>query len=275
MFNFEQHLSIAADEIVFTDALRQEHTFTGSGSSWSAPNGFLATLVPDDSGWKLSFFDGQSLVFDGSGKLITLKDDRNNTTAYTWTDGRVTQITAANGQSITLTYSGSKLASASYQTTAGTRTVSYATASPWEVTYFPGTGRESRLTYGYASNRLTALTQNDWPSAGQSAGETFVYASGKLAELRFADLPRDVEADARPRVDYGTDQATIPPLWDGGGRRWPAHEPRGAHLARVRPPGALPAHRPHGGQWRERPDRDLQLRVRPPAGAAGKAPRAA
>ena len=45
-FAFEQNLAIGRSQIVYTDALRQTHSFSGAGSSWSAPNGFLASPSP-------------------------------------------------------------------------------------------------------------------------------------------------------------------------------------------------------------------------------------
>lgn len=202
-FGFEQSLNIQASSITYTDAFGQGHVFPRSGSTCTTPNGFLGQLSADGSGWRLTFPDQDYLSFDSSGRLTAETDAGGEQTTYTWTGGLMTRITAANGQQITLTYSGGKLQSASYSTAAGTRTVSYATASPWQVTYFPGTACERKLTYGYdASSRLASLTQHDWPATGQSVSTGFIYASGKLTCVNFADYHVTAKPDARCEITY-------------------------------------------------------------------------
>ena len=202
-FGFEQSLNVQASSITYTDAFGQGHVFPRSGSTCTTPNGFLGQLSAAGSGWRLTFPDQDYLSFDSSGRLTAKTDAGGEQTTYTWAGGLMTRITAANGQQITLTYSGGKLQSASYSTAAGTRTVSYATASPWQVTYFPGTACERKLTYGYdASSRLASLTQHDWPAAGQSVSTGFIYASGKLTRVNFADYHVTAKPDARCEITY-------------------------------------------------------------------------
>ncbi len=202
-FGFEQSLNVQASSITYTDAFGQDHIFPRSGLTCTTPNGFLGQLSADGSGWRLTFPDQDYLSFDSSGRLTAEADAGGEQTSYTWAGGLMTRITAANGQQITLTYSGGKLQSASYSTAAGTRTVSYATASPWQVTYFPGTACERKLTYGYdASSRLASLTQHDWPAAGQSVSTGFIYASGKLTRVNFADYHVTAKPDARCEITY-------------------------------------------------------------------------
>ena len=210
-FAFEQNLAITPTLITYTDAERLPHVFAGSGSTWTAPNGFLAGLAPNGGNWTLTFFDQSYLTFDSAGKLLSETDAHGNTTAYAWTAGKVTQITAANGQAIGLTYSGTKLSSASYTTSAGTRTVTYATASPWRATLHPSTACQRQVTYGYdGTPRLTTLTQQDWPTTGQSAVESIIYTSGKVTELRHADYHATNKPDAKATVTYDSaTQATV------------------------------------------------------------------
>ncbi len=208
-FDFEQSLDIGASEITYTDVARREHTFTGSGSSWSAPTGFMATLAPDGSNWELTFFDQTTLTFDSSGNLISESDAHGNETSYTWASGKVTTITAENGQEIDLTYSGAKLSSASYETTDGTRTVDYATSSPWSLTRYPSSACESALTYAYTSDRLTSITQEDWPAASDSVELTFAYTSGDLTAIYYPDYHVTNKPSARVTIAYDGDEATI------------------------------------------------------------------
>jgi RHS repeat-associated protein len=212
-FNFEQNLAIGANQITFTDAARRTHTFSGSGAAWTAPNGFLATLAPDGSNWRLTFFDQSYLTFDSAGRLLAETDKNGNTTTYTWTSGNLTRIIAANGQYIELSYSSGALTSASYATAAGTRTVSYATAAPWQVTCYPSSAAERTVTYTYNSRRnyLMSFTQEAWPTSGQSATESFDYNSsaGQLEAVYFADYDASANPDAMATISYGTNEATI------------------------------------------------------------------
>jgi RHS repeat-associated protein len=209
-FSFQQNLQIGANQIIYTDAMHLAHTFTGSGSTWTAPIGFITTLNQDGSNWRLTFIDQSHLTFDTAGNLINETDNDGNQTTYAWTAGNVTTITAANSQQITLSYSGGKLASASYATAAGTRTVNYATSSPWQVTLYPGAAVQKKLTYAYDANTMLAsITQEDWPASGQSVAESFVYTSAKLTDVRFADWNATTNPSAHASIVYATNQATI------------------------------------------------------------------
>jgi RHS repeat-associated protein len=205
LFCFEQNLLIQTSSITYTDPARQSHVFARSGATCTTPNGFLGALTADGSGWRLTFFDQSYLSFDAAGRLTAETSAGGEQTTYTWTGAQMTRITPANGQQVNLTYSGTKLQSASYATAAGTRTVSYALASPWQVTYHPGASCERKLTYGYDGlNQLTGLTQNDWPTVGASVTESFTYTSGKLTEVRFADYQASTRPDARASITYNS-----------------------------------------------------------------------
>jgi RHS repeat-associated protein len=213
-FNFEQGLAVGANQIVYTDPARRTHTFTGAGSSWTAPNGFLASLAPDGSDWRLTFFDQSYLTFDASGVLTAETDAHGNQVSYVWTAGDL-EITAANGQSITVDCDAyGAVVGASYATAAGTRSVAYTSAAPWQVSSYPGTAAARTLTYTYNTRRryLMSLTQEAWPQSGQSATLSFDYNSvaGQLEAVYFADYDAQSKPDALATVnDDSSTQATI------------------------------------------------------------------
>ena len=211
-FAFEQNLAIGASEVAYTDAERRTHTFRGSGSVWNAPNGFLATLEVSGSNWRLSFFDSSYLTFDSAGKLVSETDANGNATTYTWSGGELTRISAANGQYIDLTYTSGALSAASYTTAAGTRSVTYTTASPWRVTLFSGSAVARTLEYAYGADlRLTNVEQLDWPTSGAACWWGFGYGrrGGPLVSVTYPDYDATTKPDARASVTYGTEQATI------------------------------------------------------------------
>jgi RHS repeat-associated protein len=212
-FNFEQGLAVGANQIVYTDPARRTHTFTGAGSSWTAPNGFLASLAPSGSDWRLTFFDQSYLTFDAGGALTAETDAHGKQVTYVWTGGDL-EITAANAQSIAVDCDAyGAVLSASYATAAGTRSVAYTSATPWQVTSYPGTAAERTLTYTYNTRRgyLQSFTQEAWPQSGQSATESFGYDSvaGRLEAVYFAGYDASTNPDARATITYAADQATI------------------------------------------------------------------
>ena len=113
------------------------------------------------------------------------------------------ECTAANGQTIAVTCNASgQITRATYTTSAGTREIDYQTASPWQVTYFTGSAVQRYVTYGYASSRLSAINQLNWPSSGQTASEAFLYSSGSLSEVDFPDYNATTKPDARATITY-------------------------------------------------------------------------
>jgi RHS repeat-associated protein len=79
--------------------------------SYTRPTAIDATLVKDGtSGWTLTFHaDGSKWIFNASGQLTTEEDRNGNRISYTYTSGRVTQITDTQGRNVTLAYNASNL----------------------------------------------------------------------------------------------------------------------------------------------------------------------
>ncbi|NLE22722.1 MAG: DNRLRE domain-containing protein, partial [Actinobacteria bacterium] len=209
-FSFRQNLYVVGSTASYTDPQQRSHVFTQVGGVWKAPNGYQAVMTADGSGWRLTFTDQSYLSFDASGTLLSETDAYGNQTTYAWSGGNLT-ITAANGQQIAVAFSGGKIASASYATAAGTRTVTYSTASPWRATAYPGTARERITTYAYdGTTKLSGITLSDWPSAGSSAQEQFAYTAGSLTSVYYPDYFAPYsKADARATITYPAGGATL------------------------------------------------------------------
>jgi len=219
-FAFDAALDISANEITYTDASGDEHLFELVGSDWAAPTGLAATLVNVGSHWTLTFPDSSLLGFNSSGRLTRAADANGNETLYAWNDGDLV-ITADNGQQISVDCNASEqVVSATYQTAAGTRTVTYATSSPWRVTYFPNQDEESTIEYQYSPSRLSAILQLEWPRPDESAQMSFDYdGSNRLSHIYFADYwstevsptrtVANVDARATITYDAGNPEATV------------------------------------------------------------------
>lgn len=230
-FSFDRHLVTQSysgfhDRTVdYIDEKGDVYTFCEDGAIWIPPPGFTGTLRGGQpEGWSnylLTLPGGNTLTFTYFGELLSETDPNGNTVTYAWQFWGYTHlptsltITAANGQSIAVTFQVvnyvSRITQATYTTTNGTRTVTYATAAPWNVTYSytgtPSTASRS-LTYGYTASLLTALSANAF-AGGQNATETFSYTSGKLTALYFPDYHATNNPDARASIDNGSQTATV------------------------------------------------------------------
>jgi RHS repeat-associated protein len=220
-FNFERALSFVDETLIrYTNEDGESFAFAKSGTStsWSPPPGLNAKLAPVGSDWTLTFPESRLvLTFDGtSGRLKSEADRNGNAVTYAWTTTSVT-ITAANGQQIVVSLSDGKVTGAVYSTVDGTREVSYATAAPWSVTYYPNTSLAHTLTYSYnGEGRLSDLTAPAFTGT-TDATQSFLYASGALSEVRFPDYTTMAtfpdylgsNADARATIAYNGQSAVV------------------------------------------------------------------
>ena len=117
------------------------------------------------------------------------------------------------------------MTSASYTTSAGTRTVTYSTASPWGVTYLSGSSLAHGVTYTttdvYVSTSetdhyLTQITAASYTGLAGNAQETFVYdANYKVTEARLPDYASSVpdynnsNTDAKVGFAYDGTSCTV------------------------------------------------------------------
>jgi RHS repeat-associated protein len=213
-FGFERSLAVDGTTAIYTDEAAEEHAFTyTAGSGWLAPNGMVATLAQETGGYSLTFKDRSVLHFDEGGVLISETDRNGNEVAYEWvTQPGHLMIRAANAQTIDVVFSAGKVASATYATGDGERTVEYALGSDTAsdtVTYYPGTDDEYAVEYSFdAAGHLKALAVPDFEQAAEF-GDTwqFLYDTGRLTQVRTPGY----EADdfARTDVAYQTGGATV------------------------------------------------------------------
>ena len=114
-FDFEQTLKEnTAGNVTYTDEagdthlfVRQDDTRQSSGTVYVSPQGNFDTLNRAGSGWRLVFADKSATVFDSQGRISARVDRAGNQVDYSYDlfTGRLSSITAANGQVLHLTYS--------------------------------------------------------------------------------------------------------------------------------------------------------------------------
>ncbi|MBM3146382.1 MAG: RHS repeat protein, partial [Actinobacteria bacterium] len=205
-FGFERKLLFVSDTVIdYLDHHGEANRFHKEAGLWVSPNGLPATLIQDSSQWLLTTKDRNTLRFDSSGRLLAESDGNENTVTYSWSGADLTTITAANGQTISVSMSSGQIGSASYATADGTRTVTYSGGASPQVTYFPGQAEEHAVQYGYADGRLSSLTALAWKSDPLiSPSQSFAYdGSDRLCDVYFADYDAQSRPDARLHIAYG------------------------------------------------------------------------
>lgn len=86
------------DSVTYAAADGVVGKFTASGSGYSAPSEFKATLAHNGTGWKLTEHDSGKKLFFGSDGLLDKTEDRNdNVTDVAYSGGQMTGITSDRG----------------------------------------------------------------------------------------------------------------------------------------------------------------------------------
>ena len=153
-------VSLAVDQTAGTATVTHENgstvPFTMSGTSFVAPAWAPATLTqnPDGTYTFLRLHDRRSYVFSSSGQLIRIVDRNGDTTSLTYSGSQLTTVTDPAGRSLTFTY-GANGDIASVTDPAG-RSVSLAYDSAGDLTSItdPANGVTS-FTYDSAHHALT------------------------------------------------------------------------------------------------------------------------
>ncbi|MBE0475896.1 MAG: RHS repeat protein [Coriobacteriia bacterium] len=190
-FNFEQ--AIETSTTTFVDERGERHRFYLRDGTYHGPDGFVADLTREfvgaELGYRLSFKGGDSVLFDAAGRLVADSDHNGNTVVYDRSVSGELSIWAANGQRIVVVFDGERIASATYATSDGTRTVTYSYAPATATAhYFPGTEDDHEIVYTYGS------------------GE------GDAGRLRLITMP-DYVGDAQPHFDYFNIGQSLAATW--------------------------------------------------------------
>jgi RHS repeat-associated protein len=207
------------------------------GTAYTAPAGFKVVMVKTASGWTITDHDTNSVsTFNSTGQLLSIKDRNTQTSTFTYTSGKLTQVTSTRGgagaRTANLTWSGTLATigqtgddgtarSVGYTYTSGKLTkITDPTSKDTQFGYDPTTGDLTTITNGAgkqtaiqydASHRVKKVTQEN-PAGGAatrftyySAGETLV-ASPNNTETIPANGPQtDYFLNAQELVTSVTD----------------------------------------------------------------------
>lgn len=90
---------------------------------YAAPEGMYATLAAQSGGgWRLMDKESTSYWFDSAGRLTQVTDHRGRGQTLTYTAGKLTKVTATGGRSLNFTWTGNHITSASTDPVGGTVT---------------------------------------------------------------------------------------------------------------------------------------------------------
>ncbi|MGD9570034.1 MAG: DUF6531 domain-containing protein [Sedimentibacter sp.] len=113
MFGYGWHSNIEAQlidpgngPIIFIDGDNTRHIFGEKvGGGYIAAGGVYLDLVKNgDSTYTITLTDGTKINFNTAGRIASIVDTNYNTTAYTYTSGKLTTITDASGRTTTIGY---------------------------------------------------------------------------------------------------------------------------------------------------------------------------
>ncbi len=219
-FSFEKAVVGDQTGATLTEADGETARFTLLSGVYHAPNGSNDALTLEQGGTRFVLTDKERTreTYDAvTGRLLSVADKFGNTVTYTWTSSSVT-IGAGNDQAITVTLTAGKAAGASYTTSAGTRSVIYATSGAPEVTYFAGIpGLAHTVSYTYAADRLASLAVPGWPDASGATSKFSYDTQGRFTQAKTPLAVSEEDPFARTDIAYpATGQATVTTYADVG-----------------------------------------------------------
>ncbi|WP_229397974.1 RHS repeat-associated core domain-containing protein [Micromonospora okii] len=200
--------------------------FTASGSAYTSPGEFKATLAHNGTGWKLTEHgSGKELFFTSDGLLDKTEDRNDNITNYTYSGGQLTEVTSDRGDAYArralATFSGGRLTK--YRQTDGYTTLrevtyEYDANNRLKAIQTPASSRRWAFEYDTAGDLVKILTKDDtWSTVtydGQHRVTSFTQvtnnATGQGATTRFAYPTSSQTKVADPRQDLSQPVASVP-----------------------------------------------------------------
>jgi len=176
---FQASLSVSGSTVTFTSADGQQMTFTDSGGTYTPAAGVYAALSAVSGGYQLIAPDGTHYNFNTSGQLTSQTDRSSTGLTMTYSGSQLASVTTAGGRKVTFAYNSSGLLSSltmpnsttvSYGYTSGLLTsvtglgggvTKYAYNSADELTTITDPDGHVVLTNAYTSGRVTSQTNGD------------------------------------------------------------------------------------------------------------------
>lgn len=213
----DSNLTNACYNYIYTDSDGTDHYLKKSDSSeeWYDEDSLGITLTKDDNNL---YIDNSSAtqtyeLTSSGGKLLSEKDEYNNTLTYTYTDGNVTSITDGSGRVTHITYytnsNGDKRVSKITRPDGRSVIFSYTSSEYDKINYlYLADGKVSRFYYD-SSNLLTSVEQGYFESEIYKKQDTvkFTYNSdGQVTKI--TEYGSDNTLGNCLDIVYGNDNTT-------------------------------------------------------------------
>ncbi|WBB77264.1 DUF6531 domain-containing protein [Micromonospora sp. WMMD882] len=242
--------------------------FTASGSGYTSPGEFKATLADDGAGWKLTEHgDGRKLFFTSAGLLDRTEDRNGNVTDFAYSAGKMTTVTSDRGvtsaRTATVSYTGDRLVRYRQSDGYGTlREVSYEYDSGNRLSAIQSAASSRRVTFEYDTNgdlvkiwpkddayvtitydgqhRVTSVKQVLNHLTGDGVTTRFAYPTSSrtlVADAR-QDLSQPVSAVPHTVYDHNADKRVTGVTDPAGNSRSKQYTPYQDVLSSVSPEGA-------------------------------------
>ncbi len=225
-FSFNQYVREITDKnlskngynYIYTDSDGTEHYLKKSADKeeWCDEDSLGITLTKNDSNIIIdngSTTQTYELTSNG-GKLLSEKDEYNNTITYTYTDGNATSITDGSGRVTNLTY---------YTNSNGDKRVSRITRPDGKSVIFSYTSDEyDKIHYLYltddkvsrffydSSNRLTTIEHGYFDNGNYKKQDTIKFTySDKGQVTKITEYGSDNTEGNYLNINYGNDNTTV------------------------------------------------------------------
>ena len=224
-FSFNQYVREVTDtnikkagyNYIYTDSDGTDHYLKKSDdkNEWYDEDGIGLTLTVDDNG---IYIDNGSVkqtyeLTSNGGKLLSEKDEYNNTITYTYTDGNVTSITDGSGRVTTITYytksNGDKRVSKITRPDGKNIVFSYTDSEFDKIHYlYLADDKVSRFFYDN-SGLLTTIEHGYFDNGTYKKSDTvkFTYSNGQVTKV--TEYASNNTEGNYLNIAYGNDNTTV------------------------------------------------------------------
>ena len=221
-FSFNQYVRDASTALankgynyIYTDSDGTDHYLKKSydNEEWYDEDGLGITLTKTDT--NILIDNGSTTqtyeLTSAGGKLLSEKDEYDNTITYTYTDGNVTKITDGSGRNITISYlrnsEGEKRVKTIKLPDNSTIDFSYTSTLKDKINAITfSDGKQTKFEYD-SSGRLLSVIQSDiYSTPTQQNKYTFTNSNGKVSKI--TEYGSDNTEGNYLNITYGNDNTT-------------------------------------------------------------------
>lgn len=212
----DTNLTKAGYNYIYTGADGTDHYLKKSDNAdeWYDEDELGLTLTVDDNG---IYIDNGSVIqtyesASNGGKLLSEKDEHNNTITYTYTDGNVTSITDGSGRVINITYytksNGEKRVSKIRRPDGKDIIFSYTSSEYDKINYLSLPDNKITRLYYNGSNMLSSIEHGYFVEGVYTKGDTTSFDYGNSKVTKITEYGSDNTEGNYLNIQYNDDNTT-------------------------------------------------------------------